>query len=83
MTTTPLGELQRLGKVYLAGETLTQNDVIKLYETKYGRKLDVTYVSGSEIDERWQKIEKERVHNYWTQWPEFIQVSRRADVTTN
>jgi hypothetical protein len=54
---------------------LTQNEVVALWEKKHGQKLEVTHVTGSELEAREKEIPVHRVHNYWTQWPEFVQVS--------
>ena len=77
LTTTPISHLQSLKHVFIAGETLTQNDIIRMYEDKFGKKLEVTYVdkTAEELAQREKKFREGRVHNYWTQWPEFIQVS--------
>jgi DNA-binding ferritin-like protein (Dps family) len=64
-----------MGAVYLAAETLTQNQIIEMWEKKHGEKLQVTYVTGKDLEEMQQAVKKDRVHNYWSQWPGFIQVS--------
>ena len=74
ITTTPLSKLQSMGAIYLAAETLTQNQIVKMWEEKHGEKLSVTHVTGKELEALEKKQETERVHNYWSQWPMFIQV---------
>ena len=39
-----------MGTVYLAAETLTQNEVINMWEKKHGEKLQVTYITGKELE---------------------------------
>ena len=69
-----------MGTVYLAGETFTQNQIVGMWEEKHGKKLNVKYITGNELEEKEKKVEEERVHNYWTQWPEFVQVSKAGHV---
>lgn len=65
ITTTPLEDLQKMETAYLGGETLTQNEVIKIWENKHREQLDVTY--SNNLDERETRMKQNRVHNYWTQ----------------
>ena len=78
LTTTPLSELQKMGKVYLAAETFTQNQIIQMWEKKHGEKLQVTYVTEEELNKKESHVKAQRVHNYWTQWPAYVQVSQAS-----
>lgn len=74
ITSTPISQLQSMGSVYLAAETSTQNQIIQMWEKKYGEKLNVTYVTGKELEEREKHVKEHRVDNYCTQWPLFVHV---------
>lgn len=62
-----------MGPVYLAAETLTLNQIVQMWEKQHGEKLQVRYVT-DEFEERVKSLQTYRVRNYWTQWPDFIQV---------
>ncbi|WVQ86285.1 hypothetical protein IAT38_008453 [Cryptococcus sp. DSM 104549] len=76
-TKTP-SELAALKEIRLSGYTATQNEVIKKYEEETGVKLDVTYIPIEEVEKREKALfeanEGQGVINYWTEYPEFIQI---------